>query len=152
MKTFNYLLAAIILALVPYQVLAQSTAAQVTPGYLTTTGCTPATATPCFRQYGQAPPVGTTASVGGTQTSVSVASATGLTIPTGATGVLVDVQGTNNTSGVCLYWRDDGTNPTASTGHALPTGAYLVPPSPTTIKFITATSATCSITVSYYTP
>ncbi len=87
----------------------------------------------------------------GTQRGTSIASATALTIPMGATEALIQAQGSNNSAGVCLYWQDDGTNPTASAGQQMAAGAsmyYKVSSLP--IKLIAATGATCTITVSYY--
>lgn len=87
----------------------------------------------------------------GTQTNLSVATATAPTVPATATILVAQAQGTNNTSGVCLYWQDDGTNPTASAGQqmsASQTLSYIVTGLP--IKFIAATGATCTVTLSYY--
>lgn len=120
------------------------TAAQVTPGYMTTIGC-PGGLTACFVPNNPA-----TSKVG-QQTSVSLASATALTVPTGATLAVITVEGTNNGSGVCARWRDDGTAPTASAGNPLASLAvmsYQVTSLP--IKLISATGATCSMDVSYY--
>lgn len=89
--------------------------------------------------------------VSGTQTALATATATAPTIPATATYILAQAQGTNNTGGVCLYWQDDGTNPTASAGQGLAAGASMWRKvSPDGIKFITATGATCAVTVSYY--
>ncbi len=100
-------------------------------------------------------PVGPTVNalnpVAGTQRGTSIASSTGMTIPTGATVALVQFQGTNNAGGVCAFWQDDGTAPTASAGIAAP--AYLPPiwiKASAAFKAIAATGATCTMTVSYY--
>ena len=94
---------------------------------------------------------GTLTIVAGTQTALTISSATALTVPATATTALVQAQGTNNTSGVCLYWRDDGTNPTGSVGQQMAAGAtmfYHVTSLP--IKMFAATGATCVATISYY--
>ena len=131
---------------------AQSTATPVIPGYLTTSGC-PSGYTSCFSQYGAVPPVTQSAvtPVAGTQTALSIATATSLTIPATATEALIQAQGTNNSSGACLFWRDDGTAPTGTTGQLLSAGTslwYNVTSLP--VKLIAATSATCAATISYY--
>lgn len=87
----------------------------------------------------------------GTQRGTSIASSTGMTIPTGATVALVQFQGTNNGSGQCAFWQDDGTAPTGTAGIAAP--AYLPPiwiKASAGFKAIAATGATCTMTVSYY--
>lgn len=90
-------------------------------------------------------------SVPGTQTGLAIATATAPTIPAMATYLLAQAQGTNNTGGICLYWQDDGTNPTASAGQGLAAGASMWRKvSPDAIKFIAATGATCAVTISYY--
>lgn len=89
--------------------------------------------------------------VAGTQVALSIASATALTVPAGATVAVIQAQGTNNSSGVCLYWQDDGTSPTGSAGQQMAAGAtltYAVAGLP--IKLIAATGATCTATISYY--
>lgn len=89
--------------------------------------------------------------VAGTQTGLAISSSTTLTVPTGATTALIQAQGTNNTAGVCLDWRDDGTAPTASTGQQMAAGAsnlYKVANLP--IALIAATGASCTATISYY--
>ncbi len=89
--------------------------------------------------------------VAGTQRGTSIASATGMTIPAGATVALVQFQGTNNASGQCAFWQDDGTAPTGTAGIAAP--AYLPPiwiKASAGFKAIAATGATCTMTVSYY--
>jgi hypothetical protein len=89
--------------------------------------------------------------IAGTQENISIATATALTVPMGATLAIIQAQGTNNSSGVCLYWRDDGTNPTNAAGQALSafaTLSYKVSSLP--IKLIAASGATCTATISYY--
>lgn len=89
--------------------------------------------------------------IAGTQRGLSIASATALTIPTGAKFALIQAQGTNNTSGVCLFWQDDGTAPTNAAGNALSANsiiAYAVQQLP--IQLISASGATCTATISYY--
>lgn len=94
---------------------------------------------------------GAVTAIAGTQTGVAIASATAPTIPATATYILAQAQGTNNTSGVCLFWRDDGTNPTTSAGQALASGqAMWRKVTSDGIKFIQAASATCTVTLSYY--
>lgn len=89
--------------------------------------------------------------VAGTQTALSIASATAPTVPATATILVFQPQGTNNSSGQCLIYRDDGTNPTGTTGIGVGAGqtvTYFVASSP--IKFIAATGATCTVTITYY--
>ena len=139
----NKLLLVIALTLLPLSAMAQ-TAAQVVPGYLTTVGC-PGGLTACF-----VPSSPSTALVG-SQEGVSLASATALTLPTGATRAVISVEGTNNTAGQCARWRDDGTNPTGSAGIPLAANTimhYQVTSLP--IKLIEATGATCTMNVAYY--
>lgn len=89
--------------------------------------------------------------VTGTQTALSIATATAPTVPATATILVAQAQGTNNASAQCLFWRDDGTNPTGSAGQFLGAGSTLVyKVSSTPIKFIQATSATCTVTIAYY--
>lgn len=89
--------------------------------------------------------------VPGTQRGLAISSATALTIPAGATIALIQAQGTNNTGGACLFWEDDGTNPTSSAGQemaATQSMYYQVRTLP--IKLIAASGATCTATISYY--
>lgn len=88
--------------------------------------------------------------VTGTQRGLSIASATGFTIPTGATVAVVQAQGTNNTGGQCLFWQDDGTNPTTTAGQALANGQSVTVIASSGFKMIQANTATCTATVSYY--
>lgn len=145
--------------------MAQSSAQPVVPGSLTTSGC-PGGGTPCFNQYSNANPLPVTQASGGspqivtgatvvavpsTQRGLAIATATAPTIPATATYILAQAQGTNNAGGVCLYWQDDGTNPTAGAGQALAAGASMWRKvSADGIKFIAATGATCTVTLSYY--
>lgn len=88
--------------------------------------------------------------VAGTQTNLTISAATGLTVPAGATVALIQAQGTNNTSGQCLFWQDDGTAPTGSTGQALPAYQDFYYKATGPIKLIAASGATCTATISYY--
>lgn len=100
---------------------------------------------------GVAPAPYTPTVVAGTQRGLAIASATALTIPATATAALISVAGTNNTSGVCAYWQDDGTNPTNAAGQPLAAGAYLVYNAVgLPIKLIAASGATCTANISYY--
>ena len=119
------------------------TAAQVVPGYLTTVGC-PGGLTACFV------PSSPSTALAGTQTAVSLAAATALTVPTGATLAIITVEGTNNAGGICARWRDDGTDPDATTGMTLVAGAdFLYTGDFSAIKFI-ETAASAKLNVSYY--
>jgi hypothetical protein len=73
---------------------------------------------------------------------VNVASATSLTVPTGALEVVVECSAAVN-------WRDDGTAPTSSTGFGL-SGSTLFTYSGSlaAIQFIAQSSATCNF--AYY--
>lgn len=89
--------------------------------------------------------------VAGTQRGLSIATATSLTVPATATVAVISAEGVNNSSGICLYWQDDGTAPTASAGQpmsALAVMVYKVTSLP--IQLIAATSATCKANISYY--
>ena len=122
---------------------AQTSATPVVPGSLSQIGCSPGITT-CYQPYLQA--------IAGTQTPVTITSATPLTIPAKATVAVITVQGSNNTSGVCAYWRDDGMAPTTTTGNAMsvssPPFVYAVKGLP--IQFIQASGATCTLNVAYY--
>lgn len=96
---------------------------------------------------------------GSNQYGVSIAAAVAPTIPDGALGVLVVPRGTNNSSGECLLWRDDGTNPTATVGNPVAQGQalwYYVKSSATSsapnssFKVIAASGATCTANFLYY--
>lgn len=84
------------------------------------------------------------------QVGTVISSATLLTIPTGATTAVVQAQGTNNGTGVCLFWRDDGTDPSATAGQALSANASITIRASTTFKAFAATGATCTMSVAYY--
>ena len=76
------------------------------------------------------------------QTNVSVASATSLTVPAGAT--LVEA-----ICSAAVNWRDDGTAPTSSAGMSLLGNTlFSYAGSLSAIQFIAQSSATCSF--SYY--
>lgn len=84
------------------------------------------------------------------QTGLAISSATGMTIPTGATVALVQAQGTNGATGVCLLWRDDGSNPTAGSGQGLAANSSIWIKTSSAFKMIAATGATCAAVISYY--
>lgn len=89
--------------------------------------------------------------VAGTQTNLAIATATAPTMPATATIIVVTPEGTNGTTGICARWRDDGTDPTASTGQPMAALSVLVyKAAATPIKFIAATGASCTITISYF--
>lgn len=96
------------------------------------------------------PAINALAPVVGTQRGTAIASATGMTIPVGATVALVQFQGTNNGSGQCAFWQDDGTSPTGSAGQASPAYTPVWIAASAAFKAIAATGATCTMTVSYY--
>lgn len=98
----------------------------------------------------QGPAINALVPVAGTQTGVTISASTGMTIPAGATVALVQFQGTNNTAGQCGFWRDDGTAPTGTTGQASPAYTPIWIAATANFKAILATSATCTLTVSYY--
>lgn len=80
----------------------------------------------------------------GYQQITSLSSATGLTVPQGATLALI-VPETQN-----VRWRDDGTNPTASVGMPIFVGASLSYDGDfNRIKFIEET-ASAKLNISYY--
>lgn len=90
--------------------------------------------------------------VAGAQRNVSMSIATALTVPATATTAVISVNGTNNSSGVCAYWQDDGTSPTGTAGQPLMAGAYISNYKVTglPIKLIQATGATCTFSASFY--
>lgn len=96
------------------------------------------------------PAINALTAVTGTQRGTAIAAATGMTIPATATVALVQFQGTNNASGQCAFWQDDGTNPTASAGQASPAYTPIWIKASAAFKAIAATGATCTMTVSYY--
>jgi hypothetical protein len=80
----------------------------------------------------------------GYQQITSLSSATGLTVPQGATLALI-VPETQN-----VRWRDDGTNPTASVGMPIFVGASLSYDGDfNRIKFIESTAGAV-LNISYY--
>lgn len=85
------------------------------------------------------------------QINVPITTATGLTVPAGATQVIIQANGTNGTNGHCLRWRDDGVDPVAGSGISMVNGeklTYSVVGFP--IKFIVSAGATCTFTAAYY--
>lgn len=98
----------------------------------------------------QGPAINALVPVAGTQRGTAIASSTGLTIPTGATVALVQFQGTNNASGQCGFWQDDGTAPTGAAGQASPAYTPIWIAASAAFKAIAATGATCTLTASYY--
>lgn len=88
--------------------------------------------------------------VAGAQRGVSIATSTGMTIPTGATTAIVQAQGTNTAGGICLFWQDDGTAPTGTAGQALAANNSITVPAIAAFKMIAATGATCTASISYY--
>ena len=80
----------------------------------------------------------------GYQQITSLSSATGLTVPQGATLALIVLETQN------VRWRDDGTNPTASVGMPIFVGASLSYDGDfNKIKFIEET-ASAKLNISYY--
>jgi hypothetical protein len=78
------------------------------------------------------------------QITTALSGATALTVPTGATLAIVNVEGTS------VRWRDDGTNPSSTVGMVLAAGTT----TPfvgdlSALKFI-RTAAGSEINVSYY--
>lgn len=89
--------------------------------------------------------------VAGTQVGLVISAATAPTVPAGATTAIIQAQGTNAaTGGACLFWRDDGTNPTTSAGQVLVANAAITVSTAVPIKLIAAATATCTATISYY--
>ena len=98
-------------------------------------------------------------SAGTNEFGVSIATSTAPTIPSGTLAILVMGVGTNNASGQCLMWRDDGTAPTGTVGNPLPANVpfwYFIKTSATSslvnsaLRLIAATGATCAANFSYY--
>ncbi len=121
--------------------------------------CVPADAThpqpsycPTSNQYPlpNGPGINALVPIAGTQRGTAIASSTGMTIPTGATVALVQFQGTNNASGQCAFWQDDGTAPTGTAGQASPAYTPIWIKASAGFAAIAATGATCTMTVSYY--
>ena len=85
------------------------------------------------------------------QKNVTMTGATALTIPIGATTALISVSGTNNGSGICAYWEDDGTNPTTSAGQPLASlGFIYFHVNSLPIKLIQASGASCTFNANFY--
>lgn len=82
----------------------------------------------------------------------ALTSAYALAPPVGTSAALVQAQGTNNTSGQCAFWEDDGTAPTSTTGIAIGSGGTLFYSFAPLAKaqFIAASGATCTLTVFWY--
>lgn len=98
----------------------------------------------------QGPAINALLPVAGAQVGVTISSATGMTIPTGATVALVQAQGTQTAAGVCLFWRDDGTDPSATAGQALGAAQSIWIKTSAAFKMFAATGATCTASISYY--
>jgi hypothetical protein len=80
----------------------------------------------------------------GYQQITSLSAATALTVPTGATSVLITVESQ------AVRWRDDGTNPTATVGMPLAVGQSIAYAGDLSLlKFIEQT-ASAKLNVSYY--
>lgn len=80
----------------------------------------------------------------GYQQITSLSSASALTVPAGTNFCVVSCETQN------VRWRDDGTDPTASVGHILVTGGYLVYDGLVSkIKFIETTTS-AKLNVTYY--
>lgn len=114
---------------------------------------------PWFPQSCSAPLGRIKPAVAGDQFGVSIAAATAPTAPSDATGVMVLPVGTNNSSGQCLLWRDDGTSPTTTVGNGVGAGVplwYYVKTSATSsvlnpnFKVIAASGATCTVNFVYF--
>lgn len=82
---------------------------------------------------------GTVPSAGAGQSALAVTTATNLTPPAGAVSALIQCTGD-------VYWRDDGTAPTASTGFRLAAYTPMSYAGPlSAIQLIQVSSATCTI-------
>ena len=80
----------------------------------------------------------------GYQQITSLSSATGLTVPTGATRALIAPLTKD------VRWRDDGTDPTASVGMPVTAGTYLSYDGDLNkIKFI-QTAASAELNITYF--
>ena len=80
----------------------------------------------------------------GYQQITSLSSATGLTVPTGATRALIAPLTKD------IRWRDDGTDPTASVGMPVTAGTYLSYDGDLNkIKFI-QTAASAELNITYF--
>lgn len=82
--------------------------------------CDPWYPTSCSAPLGRLKPA-----IPGDQFGVTISSAVAPTLPSDATGVMVLPVGTNNTTGACLLWRDDGIAPTSTVGNAVGAGIPL---------------------------
>ena len=107
-----------------------------------------ALATPALAQFVNYPATPTKPGgylpLGGAQFALSVSSATALTVPTGAVWATICVEGQ------AVRYRDDGTNPTASTGMPIASGACIAyAGNLAAIKFIAQTGSP-TIDVIYY--
>lgn len=105
-------------------------------------------ATTCYTNAAAMTPVVGTQQI----SSGTLAAATKLTVPKGATTALIIATGTNGTNGDCVRWEDDGTIPTGTTGMPL---AALTPLAYATtalasIQFIQSSGATCTLNIAYY--
>ena len=83
----------------------------------------------------------------------TLAGATKLTVPAGASAALIEGTGTNGTNGDCVRWEDDGTAPTGTTGMplaALTPLYYQASALAGNLQFIIASGATCTLNVLYY--
>ena len=83
-------------------------------------------------------------SAGAAQMGLSVASATGLTTPSGATIAQICVENAN------VRYRDDGTAPTASSGMPVAAGACFAYSGPLSVVQFIAQSGSPILDVSYY--
>lgn len=80
----------------------------------------------------------------GYQQITSLAAATLLSVPSGATMAVIEAETQS------VRWRDDGTNPTASVGHVLlPGDVFVYTGNLAGIRFIEVT-ASAKLSVSYY--
>ena len=79
--------------------------------------------------------------------AATLAAATGLTVPAGATvAVVID-----EVASTAVRWRDDGTAPTGAVGMYLPSGTYInFSGDLSVIKFILATGGSPILNVAYY--
>jgi hypothetical protein len=90
--------------------------------------------------------------------SATLATAQSLTVPTGATIIDIYPEGTPGTNNICVRYFDDGTVPTSTSGAGLSTSqvriGYASQPASagalSSIKFILAAGATCTLTINYY--
>lgn len=124
-----------LLAAVPAR--AQSAYDQVVPGHVATAGC-PGSLASCFGAGG---PVQYLA---GSQYGLTVATATSLTVPAGASVAIITVEGQ------AVRVRQDGTAPTATVGMPIWANSTMIFNGPlANLQFI-QTSATATLDVDYY--